>query len=55
MQDSRLFALLDLPELALEEIGKHLGARDLVCCMRACKALKTAYEPRLRATVRIRV
>lgn len=46
--------LLDLPELALVEIAKHLPTRDVASCMMSCATLRELLQPRLNAMVSAR-
>lgn len=47
-------SLLDLPDLTLEEIAKHLPVKDLASCMLCCTTLRSLLLPRLSAMVRAR-
>lgn len=44
-------SLLDLPELVLEEISKHLPPNDLASCMLCCSTLHVLLRPRQNANV----
>lgn len=46
--------LLDLPELVLEKISKHLSLRDLASCMMTCTTLRVLLRPRLNAMISAR-
>lgn len=47
-------SLLELPELALQEVAKHLSQPDLAGCMQTCSALNALFRPRLSALVSAR-
>lgn len=54
MQPTAFHSLLDLPDLALDNITKHLGPRDLASCMHSCTRLNVLLQPRLSALVNAR-
>lgn len=47
-------SLLDLPELALHEIGRHLSQADLAQCMQTCSMVNALFRPQLSALVSAR-
>lgn len=47
-------SLLDLPDLALVKIAKHLSPPDLASCMQTCSRLNSLFRPQMSAIVSAR-